>query len=818
MSFWLRWSWRDLRARWLQVLAISLIIALGTGVFAGLGGQESWRVDSLDTSTERLNMHDFKMELADGSFIDQTDLIAALDGIEGVAALEPRLIVPTLLDASTEDDTVLAQGQLVGVDVSENGPQVDSLYVDQGRIFTSDDAGQNVAMLELQFADINNVEVGTTLRISGDVELETVGIGQSPEYFAVVPPDNSFVFGEANYAVMFVPLSTAQRITDREGLINNVAFILADGADSAAVQAAVEAHMTASFPDTGLDFVTRDDDIGLTMLYSDAKNDQVTWDIVALMFLVGAALGAFNLAGRIVESQRRQIGIGMALGVSRFWIAFRPMLVGVQIAVLGTLLGLLAGIGLSSLFASLFRDILPMPYWETSLYMPGFIQATVLGILLPFAATVLPIWRAVRVSPVDAITTGNLVAKGGGLSWLANHLPLPGKSFMQMPVKNILRSPWRSLLTVLGISMAIILMTAFIGFLDSFVATLDRAEDAYLYENGDRMIVTLDRFYPETNGEIAAIRDLAAEDGSPLFAQLEIGLMLGGRLIDGDEDIDTLIELHDMDQAIWRPKLLAGELPTASDEPGIILSEKAADDLGVAVGDLVTLEHPRREGLLSFRLVQTELPVIGIHNNPVRALSYMDLSATNLVGLNDVTNLLVAKPAEGAQPDTIKLALMNQPGVASVQEIAEISESFEVIMDLFVTILQVVRIIVLFMAFLIAFNTTSINVDERVREISTMFAFGLPVRTVTRMQIFENLIIGVLGTALGLVLGWFALNAMLVARVEDQLAEFKFIVEISPETLIVSMVLGVLVVAITPLLSIRKMTRLNIPDMLRVME
>ena len=33
---WLRWSWRDLRARWLQVVAIALIIALGTGVFAGL--------------------------------------------------------------------------------------------------------------------------------------------------------------------------------------------------------------------------------------------------------------------------------------------------------------------------------------------------------------------------------------------------------------------------------------------------------------------------------------------------------------------------------------------------------------------------------------------------------------------------------------------------------------------------------------------------------------------------------------------------------------------------------------------------------------
>ena len=35
-GLWLRWSWRDLRARWLQVLAIAMVIALGTGSYAGL--------------------------------------------------------------------------------------------------------------------------------------------------------------------------------------------------------------------------------------------------------------------------------------------------------------------------------------------------------------------------------------------------------------------------------------------------------------------------------------------------------------------------------------------------------------------------------------------------------------------------------------------------------------------------------------------------------------------------------------------------------------------------------------------------------------
>ena len=84
-KFWLRWAWRDLRSRWLQVAAIALIIALGTGIFAGLGGQETWRIASMDLNYERLHLHDLRVSLTTGSFVDQDEVLAALDGIDGIA-------------------------------------------------------------------------------------------------------------------------------------------------------------------------------------------------------------------------------------------------------------------------------------------------------------------------------------------------------------------------------------------------------------------------------------------------------------------------------------------------------------------------------------------------------------------------------------------------------------------------------------------------------------------------------------------------------------------------------------------------------------
>ena len=65
--FWLRWSARDLRARWLQVAAIALIVAIGTGMSAALGSVSVWRQDSYDASYALLHAHDVRVSLPAGS-------------------------------------------------------------------------------------------------------------------------------------------------------------------------------------------------------------------------------------------------------------------------------------------------------------------------------------------------------------------------------------------------------------------------------------------------------------------------------------------------------------------------------------------------------------------------------------------------------------------------------------------------------------------------------------------------------------------------------------------------------------------------------
>ncbi len=815
VQFWLRWSWRDLKARWLQVMAIGIIIALGTGVFSGFGGQEKWRTHSLNVSYDRLNTYDVRMTLTDGSYLEKAALLNALQDVNGVTNIESRLIIATQVDASQEDETILVQGEIVGVDVAEGGPHINQLYRNQGRDFTEADAGQNVVVVEYKFAKHYGLEPGDSLRITGDIALDFVATGQSSEYFYIIPAEGVFL-GEASYAVLFMPLETVQTIAGREGLVNSAVMTLADGADVEAVQAEIETRMAQQFPDTGFEMNTRQEDSIHKLAYSDAKNDQVTWDIIAYLFLIGAAMGAFNLAGRMVEAQRRQIGIGMALGVPRFWIALRPLLVGLQIAVSGMVFGLIFGAILSNAFGNIVKDFAPLPYWIIELDMTTFLRAALVGFLLPFVATLIPTLRAVRVNPIDAIQAGTVVAKGGGWTKLLNYLPIPGKSFARMPFRNILRAPWRTTLTILGVAIAITLMIMFVGFLDTFVATMDRAEKALLEQGGDRVQVNLNFFYPSDTAEIQALDELKTATGEPLLAETEPRLMLGGTLKRGEVEISTMLELVTMDSPIWRPTFVEGNLKAGQE--GIVLSEKAANDLEVEVGDTIILEHPLREGALSFRMITSEVRVAAIHDNPMRSLNYMDMSSAGMMGLEGQTNLLVVRPSAYANVNDIKRALFSQPGVSSVVAIREYLDAFDEVLNIFAVFLRIVQGVVLFMAFLIAFNSTSINVDERVREIATMFAFGLPVRTVTRMQIVENIVIGIFGTLVGLLAGWVVLQQFLAARVEDQLEDINLIIVLSPNTILISIGLGVLVVALTPILSIRRMLRMDIPSTLRYVE
>lgn len=813
---WIRWSWRDLRERWLLVAAIAAVIAIGTGLAAGLGSIESWRKESLDRSSELLRAHDLRVSLAAGSYARPEQLRAAAESIPHAAsieALDERLVAETQIDASTPGDTVLTPGRLVGVNLQGGGPAVDRLFADSGRILSAADSGKPVAVLDATYANAKGIDPGRTIQIAGGRSLRLVGIGGTPDTFYVIPPGQAFGL-PGSYGVLFVPLDTAQGLLGRAGAVNELAIRLKSGAESALVEAELERAFDRELPQLGAT-ITASADESVQLAYKDAGNDQQLMNVLAIFVLLGAAFAAFNLVGRVIEAQRRQIGIGMALGAPRRRLALRPLLLAGEVALLGVIFGIGAGILVGWAYGFALRAFIPLPITETSIQPLVFARGAAVGLLLPFVAAAYPVWRGIRMRPIEAIEIGFRAGKGSGLAPLLKRVPLPGRSFWEMPIRDTLRTPRRTLMTVVGLASVVAVVVAFFGMIDSFTGIIDLSAKETSRGNPARIEVTLDRFYPRSGPVVRRI------ESAPAVGPSEVKLRVAAKLVPpagrGDDDeVDVLLELIDPRSKLWTPSISAGSFKPGS--RGIVIARKAADDLGVGVGDEIVLRHPRRTGATAFEIVDTHVRVEAIHPNPLRVLAYMDFSQASLCGLAGMTNALSLAPAAGSTPGDVTRALFGDPGVASVDEASAATNAFQNYMSDFSSFIQVAAFVVALLALLISFNSTSINAEERARENATMFAFGLPTRSVLAMAIAESLIKGIIATLLGIGLGLILLGWVFYALLPDVLPEIAGSIHLSTATFASATLVGVVASALAPLLTLRRLRRMDIPSTLRVIE
>jgi putative ABC transport system permease protein len=813
-----KWSWRDMRERWLQVVGISLIIALGVAVYGGLASSVPWRLTSFERSYELLNMFDVKLELTSGSYLDTerlAQMVRSVPHSEWIVDVEPRLTLDTTVDASTPEQYLLVSSEIVGVDVADGGPAVNKLHITAGRGLTASDAGAPVAIVEENFANFHGLQPSDrSLRISGGSVLEPVGVGISPEHFMVVQEESGIMgaMAQERFAVLFVPLQTAQEMAGLPGLANEALITARDGlteADLDQLKGELKDAMAQTFPNTGVTLEKRSENVSYRALQDDIVSDKELMDTLSYLLLLGAAFAAFILIGRIVDAQRREIGINMALGTPPRRIARRYLLIGAQIALLGVFFGVLFSLLINRPLSEMLQTMIPAPYYDTSFQTDIFVQGAAIGVLMPILAIIYPVWRAVRVAPVDAIQTGYHVSKSGGLAPLLAHIPLPGNSFALFPVRNLSRGPRRTVMTVLGIAIAIGILITVIGMVDTFLAIMDRERQELEQDAPERTLVMLDDFQALS---APVFSDIQANEK---VAQSVPSIVVSGEL-SGNQNFDVVVQLMDLDNDLWTPTIKEGG--TESQGPGVIIAEKAAQDLGVGVGDTVTLQHPYRESRHTWRLTQTPIEVIGIHGDIVRIPVYMDIKDAGILNLDGAVNALYVNPVAGVAEADFQRSLAQTEGVALVNPVVANVDTLESFFEDFIGIFQAIGLIVLAMAFLIAFNTTRTNMEERQRDIATMFAFGTRVRTAVRMAMTENLIIGVLGTAVGIGLGWLLLNTMLLEMFERDAPELGTAMSVSASTYGWALFIGVVVVTVTPVFLTRRLIKMDIPSTLRVIE
>jgi len=196
----------------------------------------------------------------------------------------------------------------------------------------------------------------------------------------------------------------------------------------------------------------------------------------------------------------------------------------------------------------------------------------------------------------------------------------------------------------------------------------------------------------------------------------------------------------------------------------------------------------------------------------------MDIAHAALFNLNGITNTLNVLPTADAAVADVQEELFAMDAVASAQSVTAVTEAVRDAFDQMLGIIQVMVVAIMLLALLIAFNTASINLEARARDHATMFAFGVKLRTATRMAITESFIIGVAATAIGIAGGLAMVWWMTQRLLTETLPDFGLPVLLEPQTVAIVSIMGVIVVALAPLLTVRKMRHMDLPGTLRLME
>jgi putative ABC transport system permease protein len=362
-------------------------------------------------------------------------------------------------------------------------------------------------------------------------------------------------------------------------------------------------------------------------------------------------------------------------------------------------------------------------------------------------------------------------------------------------------------LTALGVAMAITVTITVSGLIDSFSATIDEAEAEVTSTAADRLSVRLDTYRPLDDPVVAEVSAL------PGVAEVIPGLVVGARGANGDGgDVDLLVEVLDPASAPWQPTLIDG---AAGD--GLLLTAPALRDLAVDVGDEVTLTHPDVTAT-GLALADSQIRAAGAHPYPLRPVAYLDTASAEVFGLTGAANQLTVLPDADADPDDVRRALFEVAGVAGVTSPASVADAFREAVDQFVGILAVVALVTVALALLIAFNSASIAADERRREHATMFAYGLRTRTILGMSMTETALLGVLGTAFGVALGFLVLRWMILSQLPDTLPEIGLTVDLSRNSILQAAALGIIALAVAPLFTSRRLRHMDVPGTLRVVE
>lgn len=833
-----------------RLLSTTLAVLLGVAFMSGTLVLS----DTLDRSIEEVFGDVFSetdavvrgAEIVDTQFesqrapIDQslTDVIAGVEGVEAVAPfveapgrvldsegepLGPAAGPPTFLQAWTDDEG-LSGGQLA----EGTTPQAPEEMVLNAS--AAEEAGYSIG---------DEVQVVTTGGLRTFTLVGTYSFG-----------DEGSVLGAI---IVGLPLPTMQEITDLEGQLDQISV---RGADEVS-QAELVERITNALPDGDqLDVVTGE---AFAEETSNSLSDGLSFFttlllVFAFIALIVGAFIIFNTFSILVAQRSKELALLRALGASRRQVLTSVLIEAVVVGLVAAIIGLIAGVLLAIGLLELLRAIgLELPADQVTISTTAIVAALVTGMVVTLASALVPAWRATRVPPLAALrdvahdeSARSIVRTLLGMVLVAaailfslpalgadpdsSALQLVGAASFCLLLGLIVLGPVIARPLAKGFGAVLPLIKGTTGLLARENAARSpkrTASTAAALMIGVGLIVFINVFAASARASVDAevTRGLQADYiAQPSGFELGIPQSFADE-IRGLDDVEAASTVQGAIGRIEVPDGVAGDPYISAIDPDayqqtfdVVMEQGELDDLrpgtmiygtqlaeseGVEIGDEVEVTFGTAE--------QATFTVAAITDDTFltgRIITQEDLEA---YGTNITDQAVFILAADGAELEELRAgldAIAEEYATVSVQDQDEFLGGVASTLN---TLLNVVYGL-LFLSILISLigiaNTLSLSVHERTRELGLLRAVGMSRAQVRSAVRWEAVIMSLIGTGLGLLLGLTTSYALVRGLRAEGLSQFEL--PVTP-LIIITVVFAALGV-VASLLPARRAAKLNILD------
>lgn len=767
--------WRDVRRQWAQFTAVTIVIMLGVGFFAASYDAYANLQKSYDQVWDELVFADLFVTIGDTA----TFAVAAEDD-PAVAAVETRTVADVPLQMP--DGAKLA-GRLVGVRDGAQ-PDVGRLEVLAGAY----PSGSGVAA-EQHMANHFGLTPGDTITVrgaEGPTELPVTGEVASVEYLWPARSRQEIITLPEDFGVVFAPEPLAQSVVGSGP--NQVLVRLAGGVDRAAALDALTAKAQAL---GAQEVLTRSEQPSNAALQEDLSGFQEMAVAFPLLFLGAAALATYVLMTRRVTSERAIIGAMRAGGVARRAVLTHYLAFGALAGLVGSVPGVILGAWSARALTRFYVSIIDVPHAVIAIRPTTIVGGLLFGVVVGGVAALPAALTASRVPPAEAMR-GVVPAMGGGPGVLQRLIPalrrLPAR--WQFPLRGIGRNRRRTGFTIVGVMLALLLILTSWTLVDTMDALLGRQFD--VVETQDATVLLASGSGDATIAEVAAVPGVAAVE--PAF-QAPVTLRSGS-----GSYATTLTALRP-DTTMHGFLAVGGGHLTL--DGGVVLGVAAGDLLGVGVGDQLTVTVANG--------ASTTARVSGFVDEPLgtRAYTSLDWLAQQAPA---TANTALVRFANGVDRDTMRNAISALTEVAAYEDSQALQAMFRQYAGLFYGFVGAMLVLGAVTAFAIIFTTMSVNIAERAREVATLRASGVRMRTLARLISVENLMVTMLGIVPGLALGVIGGRLMLDSFSSDM---FRLEMVVRPLTLALSAAAIIAVAVLSQWPGLRSVRRLDVASVVR---